>query len=220
MDPTPQPQQTRNTRHPRLPLAHGSYELNPPFVVPVMDAAAARAEALLAAANAAGAPLSFVAVVPGWREAQAWAALCGSRYLRKQVVVAAADHGARRCGGARGAAVRVGGRRRARQLRWGARQGGASGVAAAGARGTVLFPSRPGHCWPRPTPPLSLLAGVHHPTTHPGPLPVPLSPCRRNLDSPPCPCPTSNLTSDSSPPPRSATFSVLSSLPPRTPPAN
>ena len=42
--------------------------------------------------GAAG-PLSFVVVVPGWADSEAWRSLQASEYKRKCLLVAAADHG-------------------------------------------------------------------------------------------------------------------------------
>lgn len=78
----------------RLLLKHGSYECNPPFVTPIMDAAAAHIHNLLEAAESAGGALSFCVVVPGWQETAAWRQLSASRFLRARVLIAAAEHGA------------------------------------------------------------------------------------------------------------------------------
>ncbi len=59
----------------------------------ILDAAAARVEELLAAAAAADAPLSFAFIMPGWKETRAHASLSASPFLRRAVLVAAADHG-------------------------------------------------------------------------------------------------------------------------------
>jgi len=72
----------------------GSFAANPPFVDCLMDACAAHVLALLAAQGAAGASaLSFVVVLPGWKETAAYAQLSASPFLRRRVLVAAADHG-------------------------------------------------------------------------------------------------------------------------------
>ena len=69
----------------------GSYEVNPPFVDDVLARAADHARELLAAATK---PLSFVFVVPGWTDSDAWARLSGSPFLRDgPLLVAADDHG-------------------------------------------------------------------------------------------------------------------------------
>ena len=53
--------------------------MNPPFVPEVLTAAAERAESLLAAAEESGGRLSFVVVVPAWRDVPMWRALDESR---------------------------------------------------------------------------------------------------------------------------------------------
>ena len=72
----------------------GSFEMNPPFVPEVLTAAAERAESLLAAAEESGGRLSFVVVVPAWRDVPMWRALDESRFKRGEtLVVPASDHG-------------------------------------------------------------------------------------------------------------------------------
>ena len=72
----------------------GSFEMNPPFVPETLLKAAEHAEALLDAAEDAGGRLSFVVVVPAWRDVPFWAALEGSKHKRGDVlVVPAAEHG-------------------------------------------------------------------------------------------------------------------------------
>ena len=72
----------------------GSFEMNPPFVPEVLMAAAERAESLLAAAEESGGRLSFVVVVPAWRDVPMWRALDESRFKRGEtLVVPASDHG-------------------------------------------------------------------------------------------------------------------------------
>ena len=58
-----------------------------------MDAAARRMGALLEDAEAAGGALSFCVVIPGWQETAAWRELTASAFLRRRIVVAAAEHG-------------------------------------------------------------------------------------------------------------------------------
>ena len=68
--------------------------MNPPFVPEVLMAAAERAESLLAAAEDSGGRLSFVVVVPAWRDVPMWRALDESRFKRGEtLVVPASDHG-------------------------------------------------------------------------------------------------------------------------------
>ena len=72
----------------------GSFAANPPFVDCLMDACAAHVLALLEAQGAAGpSALSFVVVLPGWSETAAYTQLSASPFLRRRVLVAAADHG-------------------------------------------------------------------------------------------------------------------------------
>ena len=72
----------------------GSFEMNPPFVPETLLKAAEHAEALLDAAEEAGGRLSFVVVVPAWRDVPFWAALEGSKHRRGDtLVVPAAEHG-------------------------------------------------------------------------------------------------------------------------------
>ena len=76
------------------PMLSGSFAANPPFEHSIMDATAARIEELLTASAAAGDhALSFAVFVPGWKEGKAYAAMAASKFLRRQVLVAAADHG-------------------------------------------------------------------------------------------------------------------------------
>jgi len=60
----------------------GSFEMNPPFVPEVLLAAAEHAEKLVAAADAAGARLSFAVIVPAWKDVPMWPALAGSKFLQ------------------------------------------------------------------------------------------------------------------------------------------
>lgn len=76
-----------------MQLKHGSYEANPPFVPALLTATAQHVLAQLQHAEAAGGALSFVVLMPGWEEVQGWQALNSSPFLRKSLLVAAADHG-------------------------------------------------------------------------------------------------------------------------------
>jgi hypothetical protein len=69
----------------------GSFEANPPFIRPVMAAMVRHIEQLLVAPNAG--PLSFVVIVPGWLEMEAWSLLQESKHKRLEMLVAAKDHG-------------------------------------------------------------------------------------------------------------------------------
>ncbi|KAL1522070.1 hypothetical protein AB1Y20_021713 [Prymnesium parvum] len=71
----------------------GSYEVNPPFVDGIIDEMATQLLSLLATAQEAGEPLTFVVVLPGWLDSRGYAALDGSRFLRSKLIVAASDHG-------------------------------------------------------------------------------------------------------------------------------
>ena len=72
----------------------GSFEMNPPFVPETLLAAAKHAEGLLDDAEAAGGRLSFVVVVPAWKDVPMWEALDGSKHKRGEVmIVPAAEHG-------------------------------------------------------------------------------------------------------------------------------
>jgi phosphorylated CTD-interacting factor 1 len=72
----------------------GSFEMNPPFVPETLLKAAEHANTLLDAAEKANGRLSFVVVIPAWRDVKAWAALEGSAHRRGEpLVVPAAEHG-------------------------------------------------------------------------------------------------------------------------------
>jgi hypothetical protein len=81
----------------RVPLKHGSYEANPPFVPALLTATARRVLELLVAAEAAGGALSFTVLMPGWTEVTGWQLLQDSPFLRSSLLVAAADHGEAVC---------------------------------------------------------------------------------------------------------------------------
>lgn len=71
----------------------GAFEVNPPFTAACLDTAARRCLHLLAAAEAASQPLSFVVLMPGWKETWARSALLSSVNLTFNATIAAADHG-------------------------------------------------------------------------------------------------------------------------------
>ena len=50
----------------RLNLKFGSYEANPPFVPPIMEASVRRMTDLLETAEVGSSALSFAVIVPGW----------------------------------------------------------------------------------------------------------------------------------------------------------
>jgi len=68
----------------------GSFELNPPFVAEVMSEAVDHMHLLFSRTQH---PLSFIVVVPGWKEGAMWAKLTSSPFLRRQFIVAKQDHG-------------------------------------------------------------------------------------------------------------------------------
>ena len=77
-----------------LSPTEGSFEANPPFVPEVMLAAVAHAEALVSRADAAGAPLSFVFVVPEWGGLPFHRRLLASRWRRGEALsIGAEAHG-------------------------------------------------------------------------------------------------------------------------------
>jgi len=69
----------------------GSFEMNPPFVPEVLLAAVEHAEALLRDAEKAGGRLSFVVVVPAWRDCEYWRALNDSAFARPLATDGARD---------------------------------------------------------------------------------------------------------------------------------
>jgi phosphorylated CTD-interacting factor 1 len=73
--------------------SRGSYEVNPPFVREVLDEAALWCEALLERAEKSQNALTFVFIMPGWKETGAFDALTNSAFLRANVLIAAVDHG-------------------------------------------------------------------------------------------------------------------------------
>jgi len=68
----------------------GSYEANPPFVPEVIAAMAEHMEKLLGATKN---PLSFVIIVPCWKDKLGWGHLNSGRYLRKHLQLSQKDHG-------------------------------------------------------------------------------------------------------------------------------
>ena len=73
----------------------GSFEMNPPFVPETISKAVDKAESLLRRARESDEALSFVVVVPAWKECKFWQALSKSEFLRIPAadVIIAADHG-------------------------------------------------------------------------------------------------------------------------------
>ncbi|ORY41643.1 hypothetical protein BCR33DRAFT_852149 [Rhizoclosmatium globosum] len=60
----------------------GSFQVNPPFVRPIMEKAARHVIELLDRAQTAKKALSFVVIIPGWEECECWGLLKGSSYLK------------------------------------------------------------------------------------------------------------------------------------------
>ena len=74
----------------------GSFAANPPFVHNVMTSTAEHIHSLLTTASeqAVGShALSFVVFLPGWQEGGGYQQLSASPFLRRRVLIAAADHG-------------------------------------------------------------------------------------------------------------------------------
>jgi len=71
----------------------GSFEANPPFFPKVMSAMARRIDVLLDRARGKEAPLSFVVIIPGWKETEAWTLLHKSPHKRAFWLIAKDDHG-------------------------------------------------------------------------------------------------------------------------------
>eukprot|EP01064_Diplonema_japonicum_P030383 TRINITY_DN5165_c0_g1_i4.p1 TRINITY_DN5165_c0_g1~~TRINITY_DN5165_c0_g1_i4.p1 ORF type:complete len:426 (+),score=72.58 TRINITY_DN5165_c0_g1_i4:404-1681(+) len=67
----------------------GSYEANPPFVPETMTACAEHIDMLLSSATGA---LSFVVIVPVWKEVQAWTQLTTSPHLVSSFTISARQH--------------------------------------------------------------------------------------------------------------------------------
>ena len=68
----------------------GSFEVNPPFVVEVMACMVAHMTTLLAASDG---PLSFVVVVPVWKESPFYTALETHSSLRRAILIPREEHG-------------------------------------------------------------------------------------------------------------------------------
>jgi Phosphorylated CTD interacting factor 1 WW domain len=67
----------------------GSFEANPPFVMPLMIKMVKHMEQLLGAATG---PMSFAVVVPAWEDDTHWPLLVGSAFTTGSFTVLAADH--------------------------------------------------------------------------------------------------------------------------------
>lgn len=70
----------------------GSFAANPPFVHTIMDAMATHMIALLESSSSRHA-LAFSVFLPSWGESKAFQQLSDSAFLRRRVIIAAADHG-------------------------------------------------------------------------------------------------------------------------------
>jgi len=68
----------------------GSFQANPPFEPVVMLTMVQHMELLFSKADG---PLSFIVVVPGWKECEAFQLLTSSPFMKKSVPIAQADHG-------------------------------------------------------------------------------------------------------------------------------
>eukprot|EP00961_Rhodomonas_salina_P223520 3022460-Rhodomonas_salina.1 len=69
----------------------GAFEANPPFVPEIMLAMASKMELLLASAEG---PLTFVVIVPAWKQIPAWRALESSKFLQvPPEIISASAHG-------------------------------------------------------------------------------------------------------------------------------
>ena len=77
----------------RFSPKRGAYECNPPFVDVIIDACALQMIRLLETAQAAGEPLAFAVVLPGWADSKGYNALLAAPLLRRSLLVAAVDHG-------------------------------------------------------------------------------------------------------------------------------
>uniref|UniRef100_A0A7S0IND2 PCIF1 WW domain-containing protein n=1 Tax=Calcidiscus leptoporus TaxID=127549 RepID=A0A7S0IND2_9EUKA len=71
----------------------GAFEVNPPFAPGMIDAVCAHVLRSLAAAQQASQALTMVLVLPGWLDSAGWKLVERSAFLRRQLLVAAADHG-------------------------------------------------------------------------------------------------------------------------------
>jgi len=69
---------------------NGSFEANPPFISEIMLKMVLHIELLFSNANGR---LSFIVVVPGWEECEAFQRLSASSFTQKVVPIAQADHG-------------------------------------------------------------------------------------------------------------------------------
>ncbi|KAJ3294008.1 mRNA (2'-O-methyladenosine-N(6)-)-methyltransferase [Rhizoclosmatium sp. JEL0117] len=71
----------------------GSFQVNPPFVRPIMEKAARHVIELLDRAQTAKKALSFVVIIPGWEECECWGLLKGSSYLKGITLLPGDHHG-------------------------------------------------------------------------------------------------------------------------------
>ncbi|KAJ3134713.1 mRNA (2'-O-methyladenosine-N(6)-)-methyltransferase [Physocladia obscura] len=71
----------------------GSFEVNPPFVRPIMEKAAIHVESLLEKAEASKKALSFVVILPGWEECTCWALMKNSKWLQTMTILPPGNHG-------------------------------------------------------------------------------------------------------------------------------
>eukprot|EP01103_Thecamoeba_quadrilineata_P021531 TRINITY_DN9924_c0_g1_i2.p1 TRINITY_DN9924_c0_g1~~TRINITY_DN9924_c0_g1_i2.p1 ORF type:complete len:370 (+),score=75.59 TRINITY_DN9924_c0_g1_i2:903-2012(+) len=70
----------------------GSFQANPPFVEEVMMGMALKIVDLLKKSEEEGEPLSFVVVVPGWKDTPSYQLLVQSRFVRKEMQLEKYQH--------------------------------------------------------------------------------------------------------------------------------
>ncbi|KAJ3072498.1 mRNA (2'-O-methyladenosine-N(6)-)-methyltransferase [Podochytrium sp. JEL0797] len=71
----------------------GSFQVNPPFVRPILEKAVEHVLGLLERAEKGNKALSFVVVIPGWEECLCWGAVKTSLFLRGETVIPGEHHG-------------------------------------------------------------------------------------------------------------------------------
>ncbi|KAI8606989.1 phosphorylated CTD interacting factor 1 WW domain-containing protein, partial [Chytriomyces sp. MP71] len=71
----------------------GSFEVNPPFVRPIMEKSALHVVTLLERAEGCAKALSFVVILPAWEECACWDLLKGSRWLQGMTLLPGGKHG-------------------------------------------------------------------------------------------------------------------------------
>ncbi|KAJ3005802.1 UNVERIFIED_CONTAM: mRNA (2'-O-methyladenosine-N(6)-)-methyltransferase [Siphonaria sp. JEL0065] len=71
----------------------GSFQVNPPFVKPIMEKAVKHVLELLDRAESTKKALSFVVVIPGWEECECWGSLKSSAFLKGMTLLPGDQHG-------------------------------------------------------------------------------------------------------------------------------